>query len=169
LNSDDSIKKRSGYARDSARSLLSEYFRAYPPARIPVPVEEIVQYLGFELHLLDNLDENHRAIKLELPEEDRKLIGLNAKYHIHNRRFSIGHEIGHHVLAHPPESDCTDEEIKTYNREADEFAGELLMPLEELKRCMKSNKDPKSLAKEFLVSEQALWIKIKNQNLINLL
>jgi len=52
---------------------LSEYFRAYPPVRIPVPVEEIVKYLGFELHLLDNLDENHRAIKLELPEEIESL------------------------------------------------------------------------------------------------
>jgi Zn-dependent peptidase ImmA (M78 family) len=169
LNNDDSIKKRSGYARESARSLLKEFFRNYPPVRYPVPVEEIVQYLGFELHLLDNLDENHRAIKLELLDEDRKLIGLNAKYHIHNRRFSMGHEIGHHVLAHPSESDCSDEEIKTYNQEADEFAGELLIPLEELKRRMKLNKDVKSLAKEFLVSEQALWIKIQNQNLLNLL
>lgn len=168
-NYNDSIKKRVGYPRESARSLLMQYFTKHPPLSLPIPVENIAEYLGFEIIPLEQLDSGHCALKIEIPEEGRKLIGINSKYHIHNRRFSIGHELGHHIMGHPVESDCSDEEIKIFNSEADEFAAELLIPADELKSRLKKVKDPKALAIEFQVSEQALWIKMKSQNLLKLL
>lgn len=158
---------RKGYIRNIARKCIKEYFKTRP-LEPPIPIEKIAKYNGFEIFELESMNENQRAIVHFIPEENRKLIGLNKKYHIHNKRFSIGHELGHYFLNHPPESECTDEEIKLYNREADEFSAELLIPLNLLKEKIRELKDAKKIASLFLVSEEALWIKIKNQNLINL-
>lgn len=162
-------KKRLGYIRSLARKVIKEYFQNKPPKILPIPIKEIAEFNEFEVFDLDTLNDNQNAIVYFLPDENRKLIGLNRKYHIHNKRFSIGHELGHYFIGHPPESECTEEEIKLYNQEADEFSAELLMPLDVLKEKLKELKDVKKVASQFLVSEQALWIKIKNQNLINLL
>jgi Zn-dependent peptidase ImmA (M78 family) len=159
-------RKRVGYARKAARQTVEDYFRAHLPHCYPVPVEMIAESLGFEIYSLDSLEQGHRAMKVEIPSEGRKLIGVGSNYHLHNRRFSVAHEIGHHVMGHAPEDDCTDEEIALYNREADEFAGELLIPLSELKICLEKKMSVKSIAAHFLVSEEALWIKMSHQNLL---
>lgn len=162
-------KKRSGYPRTKARLVLSEYFKHNSPVIIPIPILKVAEFYGFEVDELDNLDSNQKAIKIELPDENRKLIGINSRFHVHNKRFSVGHELGHHFLNHPLEHDCSEEEIKICNQEADEFSAELLMPLEELKKQLKNLKDSKKIAKLFEVSEEALWIKIQHQKLLNLL
>ena len=166
MNADE--KKRIGYARSLARKVIKEYFKKNPPETLPIPIEKIAEYNGFEIFDLDSLNANQNAIVYFLNEENRKLIGINKNYHVHNKRFSIGHELGHYFIGHPPESECTEEEVKLYNQEADEFSAEILMPLNLLKSKIKELKDAKKVASLFLVSEQALWIKIKNQNLINL-
>jgi hypothetical protein len=43
------------------------------------------------------------------------------------------------------------------------------MPLDILKAKLKELKEPTLVAKLFEVSEEALWIKIENQKLLNLL
>jgi Zn-dependent peptidase ImmA (M78 family) len=164
----EDLKKRTGYIRKRARKIIDDYFTKNPPKNIPIPIDIIAQYSGFEIYELETMDSKQRAIFYNLKEEKRKLIGLNKNYHIHNKRFSIGHELGHYFLGHPPESECTEEEIKLYNQEADEFSGELLIPLELLKQKIKEIKDPQKIATLFNVSEQALWIKIQNQGLIKL-
>ena len=162
----NTLNKRTGYCRKLARNILTNYFKYYPPLEPPIPIEKIAEFNGFEIYELDSLNQNHRGVFFNLKEEKRKLIGINKNFHEHNKRFSIGHELGHYFLDHPPESDCSDEEIKTYNQEADEFSGELLLPLELLKTKIKTIKDVKELAKLFQVSEQALFIKIQNQGLL---
>lgn len=164
MNSD--LKKRKGYCRNLARKVVSDYFKKNPPVELPIPVEKIAIFNGFEIFDLDSLDPNQRAIFFNSKEDNRKLIGLNKNYHVHNKRFSIGHEIGHYFLGHPPEIECTDEEVKLYNQEADEFSGELLIPLEILKVKIKELKDIKEISRLFKVSEQALFIKINNQGLL---
>ncbi len=161
--------KRIGYPRKVARKLLSEFFRDFPPERLPIPIMDLAVANGFELFELDSLDNNQRAIKYSLPDERRILIGINSKYHIHNQRFSVGHELGHHYLGHLPEEESDDEEIKIFNREADEFSAELLMPLDKLKKKLQELKDPRIIARLFQVTEEALWIKIRGQNLLKYL
>lgn len=158
--------KRKGYCRTLARKVIKEYFEKNPPVQIPIPVDKIAIYNGFEIFDLETLDKNQRAIFYNNKEENRKLIGINKNYHIHNKRFSIGHELGHYFLGHPPEFECTDEEIKLYNQEADEFSSELLLPLDLLKEKIKKIKDLKVLSNIFQVSEQALFIKVSNQGLL---
>ena len=166
---DQSNKKRKGYPREMARKILNEYFLRNSPFQLPIPVKEIATFYGYEIYQLDSLGEHQRALKRELKEENRKLIGLNRNYHPHNQRFSIGHELGHHFLGHPIEDDCEQNEIKIFNQEADEFSAELLMPLDHLKEKLKILKDPNKVAQLFDVSVEALWIKIQNQNLISFL
>ena len=160
------FQKRRGYCRKLARKVINDYFKENPSIELPIPVEKIAIYNGFEMFDLESLDSNQRAIFFNSKEDNRKLIGLNKNYHIHNKRFSIGHELGHYFLGHPPEFDCNEEEIKVYNQEADEFSGELLLPLEILKEKIKEVKDVKELARIFQVSDQALFIKIQNQGLL---
>ena len=161
--------KHIGYARQKARSILQEYFAKNPPERLPVPIKEIAELYGFEIYELKTMSKHQRAIKQDVPSENRKLIGVNASYHRHNQRVSIGHELGHYFLGHPPEEDCDDEQIKLFNSEADEFSAELLMPLDMLKQKLVELKDVPNVARTFDVSEQALWIKISGQRLTNLL
>ena len=105
--------KRVGYARELARKTINEYFTNNPPQVLPIPIKDIAEYHGFELYDLDTMNENQKAIVYFLPEDGRKLIGVNRKYHIHNQRFSIGHELGHYFISHPIEAECTDDEYKT--------------------------------------------------------
>lgn len=162
-------KKRLGHPRDVARRVLGEYFDKHPPISLPVPIDKIAEANGFEIIPLDSLDKNHRAILQILPEENRKLIGLNTRYRRHNHRFSIGHELGHYFLGHPVEDDSSDEEVIVFDREADEFSAELLIPLAQLKDALTKLKDVKALARLFDVSEEALWRKIDGQHLLSLL
>ena len=58
------------------------------------------------------------------------------------------------------------EEAKICNREADEFSGELLVPLESLKRALNHTKAIPELSNLFNVSQEVLTIRILNQNLL---
>jgi Zn-dependent peptidase ImmA (M78 family) len=161
--------KGAGYIRKMARNVLAEYFHNSCEAIKPIPIEDIAKRNDIEIYYLEELGGNHKALK-HTQGDGRVIIGINKSYHIHSQRFSIGHELGHHFLGHPPESKCSEEEIKSYNQEADEFSAELLMPLSEVKKALKSRPvDIDGIAKKFCVSREALIIKIKNSNLLRLI
>lgn len=156
-------KKRRGFARNHARKLLRDFERDTRTKMVwEVPVIKVAEYLKFDVEYLESMDDAHSAIIY--PEE--KLIGLNSNHHPHRQRFSLGHELGHYLLKHPPEWKLAREEAKTCNDEANEFAGELLVPLELLKRAMKTTKDLPGLASLFNVSQHVLTIRLVSQNLL---
>lgn len=156
-------KKRIGFARNQARGLLERFKRATESKiEYEVPIIDIAEYLRFQIELLDSLPDHHSAIIY--PEE--MLIGLNKRHHPHRRRFSLGHEIGHYLLKYPPEFELIPEEAKICNKEADEFSGELLVPLESLKRALNHTKAIPELSNLFNVSQEVLTIRILSQNLL---
>ena len=156
-------KKRIGFARKQARSLLEKFKSATgPKIEYEVPIINIAEYLGFHIENLDSMADHHSAIIYP----DDMLIGLNKSHHPHRQRFSLGHELGHFLLKHPPEFELPPEEIKTCNREADEFSGELLVPLESLKRALKLTQNISELANLYNVSQEVLTIRLLNQNLL---
>ena len=108
------------------------------------------------------MNSRHSAIV----NKEKKLIGLNKKHHIHRRRFSLGHELGHIYLDHPPEEECEKFDIKIYNQEADEFASELLVPLSIFKEVVKQFNIDK-LSNLFLVSRDVIIIKASKFNLLS--
>ena len=158
-------KNSIGHIRKMARNILKEYFSDHQNIIKPIPIDDIAKKFNIEIHYLDSLEKSHKAIKHISPEDGRLLIGINKHYHIHSQRFSIGHELGHHFLGHPPESKYTNDEIICYNHEADEFSAEILMPLSELKQALKKDSID-DIAKALCVSRDALFIKIKNSNLL---
>lgn len=156
-------KKRVGLARNQARSLLERYqSKTGIEIDYEVPIIDIAKHLGFHIELLDSLPDHHSAIIY--PED--MLIGLNRRHHPHRQRFSLGHELGHHLLKHPPEFELSSEEAKICNREADEFSGELLVPLKALKRALNHTKAIPELSNLFNVSQEVLTIRVLNQNLL---
>lgn len=161
------LKKRVAYCRQVAKKTLDDFFIQKPPRRLPIPINEVADHYGFEVFELNNLNKDQRGIKLDPPGEGRKLIGVNSAYHRHNQRYTIGHEMGHDRLEHPIEKDCNDAEIKLYNQEADEFAAEILIPVDMLREQLKKIKDIQKLAQLFDVSEQALTIKLTSHNLLD--
>lgn len=157
-------RKRVGYPCNMARKILKEKYPQLNKNDLPINVEEIAEGMGFEIHRLDSMDDNHSAIIMR----DTKLIGLNSKHHIHRVRFSLGHELGHYLLGHNSEEDSMEDEIKIFNQEADEFAAELLVPLQLFKELIKEiNID--ELSKTFLVSRHVIVIKAQSARLFSYL
>jgi len=154
-----STKKRVGYCRNKARQVLRAFEKERGEVKPPVPVIEIAEWSGFRVEMLETLDDEHSALLLV----EFKMIGVNKLQHVHRQRFSVGHELGHHYLNHPPESECEEEEIECFNKEADEFSAELLIPLHLLNETLKHTTDIIQLSHIFLVSPSAMAIKISSQ------
>lgn len=158
-------KVRTGYCRKSARSLLTRFTKVEGKIELPVPVSRIAEYLEYRVYLLSGLPDEHSAI-VDFTE---KLIGLNKNHHFHRRRFSVGHELGHICMGHPPEDEQTDEEIALFNAEANMFSGELLVPLDLLKTELKKGYSVDELSRSFAVSTEVVFRRIREQGLLSLL
>ena len=122
-----------------AEKFLSDYFaeRSTPPL-VPTPIESIAEhYLGYDIEISD---EGIFANPLVLGGIifDQKKIIINAATEAHEGRYSftLAHEVGHHVLHkaafEASESErmvCREDANKPLEeRQADHFAGALLMP-----------------------------------------
>lgn len=120
--------------------LVAEILRQNPQMPVPVPIEELARLAGitkiealtsegFEGALITNLEKSAGAIF------------FSARSPRFRQRFTIGHELGHYLLPwHRQTSfNCTADDIlsstnKSWEREANQFSAELLMPAELLKR-----------------------------------
>ena len=154
---------RRDFCLEKAREALSEYAKSHRPVNPPISIESIAEWMGFQVVLLSSVDEEFSGI-VSIPQ---KLIGVNANHHRHRRRFTIGHELAHILLKHPPESRSSLKEIALYNAEADACAAELLIPASMLIERMKTHWSIEVLATDFDVSEEAMRVKLKTmgQNL----
>lgn len=140
-----------------AREAMSHYTHSHGPLRAPVPIEHLVEWLGFQVVLLYSVADQFSG----LVSPGQKLIGVNGRHHRHRQRFSVAHEISHILLRHPPESHCTTRQIEQYNREADLCASELLIPEYLLVKTLSTTSQPDVLARLFDVSEEAMVRKLR--------
>lgn len=155
--------KRVGYCRNAARQVITRYAKSKGKVKPPIPIWEITKEQGFEVQLLEGLPDSHSAVVVH----DQKLIGVNKNHHHpHRQRFSLGHELGHICLQHPPESELEDQERKICDAEANEFAGEILVPLDFLKGQLKHTNDVDSLAQTFDVSRDVVVLRLSAQGLL---
>lgn len=92
------------------------------------------------------------------------------------RRFSIAHELGHHLLRHydnfhiDPERTASDGHPPGYDwrdeRAANDFAAHLLMPAAWISERFKSPRDVPRLAGQFGVSQEAMRYRLVNLGLL---
>lgn len=156
-------KKRVGYCRDMARSILKKS----NSFKLPIPVFEIAKYFDFTVVFLDQPPDKFSGIM----HRSKKAIGINKHHHIVRQRFSLAHELGHYFLDHPSGDEIMPDEVgskqyKIFESEADEFAAELLVPRELLKDVIKKNSEVEFLKEHFQVSRHVIVIQLSKHGLL---
>ncbi len=139
------------------RMMAQRVLRDHAITAPPVPVDRIATNLGFELHLRDlphGVDARLRTI------DTRKVIELARDQAEVRRRFSIGHELGHHFLGH------RHGEHKAAEIEASIFAGELLVPRAWLRRDVDHHRIAE-LTIKYNVSRDVLFRAADGARLVN--
>jgi Zn-dependent peptidase ImmA (M78 family) len=148
---------RSELCVEKAREALSEYSRGRASLKPPIKIESVAESLGFQVVPLHTVGDEFSG----MVSTRQKLIGVNGRHHRHRRRFTIGHELAHILLKHPPESHCSSKEIALYNAEADACAAELLIPSALLAQWLPITRSVSNLAYTFDVSEEAMAVKVR--------
>lgn len=160
-------------ARQAARSIVRRLGIENPP----VNLEDVSGILGINLL--------HQALDDELSgmafvSDQQKYIIVNSGHHINRQRFTIAHEIGHHVLhdeyllqgVHVDKSILKRDSLSATGKDlreiaANAFAAELLMPRSMISALIPRDFDiladddkMSELAKLFAVSPAALNIRL---------
>lgn len=152
--------------RDNALSLLDMVGITEPP----IDVNRIAEALGFQVMPHPFPEKLKGMVQIE---GDTKVIGVNSNYSEAAQRFTVGHELGHYLCGHEHiENTFIDDERRFYEpyfhteKEADAFAGELLMPKHMLEKDLNEHgPDIAWLKERYQVSEQALWIRLTSLRL----
>ena len=138
----------------------------------PVDVEGLATRCGVRVLPIASGD-GFSGVLVEL--EDGAAIGY-AKEYEPRRRFSIAHELGHHLLHHydnfhiDPERTASDGHPPGYDwrdeRAANDFAAQLLMPAAWVTQRFKNARHVSGLATQFGVSQEAMRYRLVNLGLI---
>lgn len=132
------------HARARARQVAREQGFAHPP----VVAHAIARRLGFTVRESRDLG----SLRARLVD---KCIEVDAKEPAVAQRFSVAHELGHHFLGTEHGSGQSAE------READAFAGELLIPGPMLREALNDTTEARQLRRLFRVSREVLEIAAK--------
>jgi Zn-dependent peptidase ImmA (M78 family) len=147
-----------------ARKILAESKVKAPPVDLLL----ILSAHGIGYEEVDDFPDTVDALIVE--DGSNVYAAVNARQHLHRRRFSLAHELGHYfihrdgmpeeaiTIDNPPTDDMGEVTKSPAETEADLFAGELLVPLEMLK--LHVQKGIPELSRIFLVSEQVISIAI---------
>lgn len=159
----DVEKKRVGFCREYVRKILAKYNCDNPP----IDLFLIAKNEGFNVQLLDQPSKFSGIL-----HKGRKAIGLNKHHHINRQRFSLAHEMAHYYLDHPEVQklqsfDRVSKAEKIYDQEADEFAGEILVPRSLLKKELRQIHTLEEISNKFQVSQSMMTIQILKHGLLN--
>lgn len=155
------------YAREMAKKVLKKY----GANTVPTDLKKICNGYGIEYIEINDADELDGAL-IEINGLIVAMINL-ARSSVRGR-FTLAHELAHLFLNHEKREyydaelsrDSDDEHFENSKpakeREADTFASELLIPLEQLNNYKSMLNDIDGLSKIFQVSKPAMAIAINN-------
>jgi len=155
-----------------ARNMARKVLKQYKIVDVPTDLQRICEGQGLEYVELDDPDELDGML-LEL-EDGTRIAMVNKTKSFVRGRFTLAHELGHIFLNHDKRDFYDAEVAREYGedfpenakppkeQEADSFASELLIPVEQLKRFQEDLKSPDKLAGIFKVSKPAMAIAINN-------
>ena len=137
-----------------AKQFLATFFAdSDTPHVLPIPIESIAEhYLGYDIEISDEgVFANPMVLGGIIFNEKKIMVNAATEAHEGRYSFTLAHEIGHHVLhkaifeaAHNEQMVCREDANKPIEeRQADHFAGALLMPAEIVKQLYRDLKIPK--------------------------
>jgi Zn-dependent peptidase ImmA (M78 family) len=156
-------KPRIKFAQQTAKKLLADIGINTPP----ILIRDVINYIKKQRDLSiypwafgDDTD------GIQVSKGDAVAIGYNESQHPHRQRFTVAHEVGHLLLGHTEKNFVLDLKSKKPEEvEANQFAAELLMPLDMVKKDVQNRIAAKDMASKYNVSEEALWWKLYECNL----
>jgi Zn-dependent peptidase ImmA (M78 family) len=159
---------------ERAGDLRRRYHLLFGGPTVPVPVESIAEdFLGLSLHESDGLPYSGMLIPAS------REIWVNAAEHEYagRPRFTVAHELGHwihHVIGarDPAPVYCRASDVRPengapdYERDANVFAAELLMPEDEVRAQWARAPTIAAVAEAFDVSELAIHWRLYNLGVV---
>lgn len=158
------------------RNLLNQFW----DRRLPVEPIIFARALGYKVVNLTPFDPNPQNQGISgyaAMENGIPVVAYRSTEHPNRQRFTIAHEIGHHLLGHVRANAdrCLRDDPSNYSAsvnkhiesDANEFAAQLIMPEEALRTLIERNgmTSIRSLADAFSVSEAAMYYRLKNLGL----
>lgn len=134
----------------------------------PIPIEKIAKLFSIKILPYPNFPDNISGTLIN--QKDSMIIGVNSNHAAVRQRFTIAHEIGHFLLGHELGEKIIDDVFDKPNdkeKEANDFAAALLMPIDFLKQDINKKMNIPDLAKRYMVSDQAMSIRLLKTGLIN--
>ena len=136
-----------------AKQFLATFFAdSDTPHVLPIPIESIAEhYLGYDIEISDEgVFANPMVLGGIIFNEKKIMVNAATEAHEGRYSFTLAHEIGHHVLhkaifeaAHSEQMVCREDANKPIEeRQADHFAGALLMPAEIVRQLYRDLKIP---------------------------
>ena len=151
---------------DRAREDAAATARSFSqPGIFPVDVEGIAQQMGVKVEYAFLRDGVSGMIRSRPPEVP--VIYVDASENAARQRFTVAHELGHYVeRINQGQNDFAfiDERSTKYDLHefyADEFAGNLLMPADEIRRLQSLGKTNLEIAAYFGVSPPAMNTRLR--------
>lgn len=157
-------------AHNSAKMLLRNAHINKYPVRIRDLVPAIIKdYPRIKFHSTNQLPNRVYALTYRTGSDID--IAFNNTVSLNRQKFSFAHELGHLYMGHVHDGGSVDfDSSNATEREANEFAAELLIPRAELNKLLKNGRTTmKDLVNFFEVSEEALWWRVNSTGLWKLL
>ena len=149
---------------DKIRSILNKVGTTEPP----VPIEKIIELFSIKIVPYPNFPDNVSGTIVD--QKGFMIIGVNSNHAAVRQRFTIAHELGHFLLGHELGEKIIDDVFDRptdKEKDANEFAAQLLMPTDFLKQDVGKKMKIPDLARRYKVSEQAMSIRLLKTGLID--
>lgn len=144
---------RPAFCRKYAERTLARFGIVEPP----VPVDRLAAKLGLVVRIVDLPGGVDARLRIR---DDQRVIELAAGQARVRHRFSLAHEIGHHLLGH------RHGESELAERQANIFAGALLVPSAWLRRDVAGGMTADALPARYDVSREVIFIALKDGRLL---
>lgn len=155
---------RVGIAREKARSIITDIGIKNPP----ILLGHIINFLNVNSKIIIKSWDFPKSIDgINFLNGEKIVIGYNQNVGYFRKRFTIAHELGHFLLGHLVANHRINfEDNNLEDIEANQFAAELLIPLQFIREDFKNNQNIKELSVKYLVSEEAMGWKLYDQKII---
>lgn len=147
-----------------AQLKATEIWTNFCGGKIPIQLNDIIQQLGIKIKEEDlSIDGITRTNEYGLC-----CIMYSRNISVERQRFTVAHEIGHIVLEHTSIlGNCDQFSKDSQEKEANSFAGELLVPSSDIKKFVKEKKPTiKEIIDRYWVSQDVAFIAVNNNKLL---